>query len=264
MTRRLLTEEAKAADLAWAFTRSSTLNFLAAGGPEIGGEETEMRLRMLLLSLLLGAATSVGCTQEATGPRVAPPAAEISLPTPSLTGKVSVEEALAKRRSIRSFTQQDLSLQQVGQLAWAAQGITGERGQRTAPSAKAVYPLQLYLVKSDGVFRYVPEGHKLVKLSGSDVRTELSTQSSVREAPLDFVIVADSTKARASFGERAERFTSIEAGHVAQNIHLQAVALGLGSVSVGGYKENDVTKALGLAAHETALYVIPVGYPRPR
>jgi len=214
-----------------------------------------------LLLVLLGIVAGVGCTQLATPPDAAQ-AADISLPAPSLKGNVSVEEALAKRRSVRSFTEQKLSLQQIGQLAWAAQGITDKEGRRTAPSAMAVYPLQLYVVVSDGAFRYVPEGHKLVKLSDSDARAALSTQGSVRGAPLDFVIVGDFAKARARFGERAERFVSLEAGHVAQNIHLQAVALGLGSVPVGGYQEEGVREALGLAAEEAPLYVIPVGYPK--
>jgi SagB-type dehydrogenase family enzyme len=220
-------------------------------------------LSSILLAMLIGAVARIGCAQPATSDVNAAQAVEIPLPAPSLTGKVSVEEALAKRRSIRSFTQQDLSLEQIGQLAWAAQGITDPQGHRTAPSAIAVYPLELYLVKGDGVFRYVPEGHKLAKLSSSDVRAQLCGQASVREAPLDFVIVGDSGKA-ARFGGRAERFMSIEAGHVAQNIHLEAVALGLGSVSVGGYKDEDVTKALALTPQDIPLYIIPVGYPKPK
>jgi len=190
-----------------------------------------MRSRMALSLIALGILFGVGCAQVATGQREAAQAADISLPAPSLTGKVSVEEALAKRRSVRSFTQQGLSLQQIGQLAWAAQGITGSGGKRTAPSAMAVYPLQLYLITSDGVFRYLPEGHRLAKVSGSDARAALSSQFSVRDAPLDFVIVGDLAKARARLGDRAERFVCIEAGHVAQNIHLQAVALALMTVA---------------------------------
>jgi len=224
-----------------------------------------MRPRTLLfptlLLILLGMVAGLGYTQLATARDVAQ-VTDTSLPAPVLAGKVSVEEALAKRRSVRSFTQQGLSLQQIGQLAWAAQGITDKEGRRTAPSAMGVCPLQLYVVVSDGVYRYLPEGHKLTKLSGSDVRAALSSQGSVRGAPLDFVIVGDFAKARARFGERAERFVSLEAGHIAQNIHLQAVALGLGSVPVGGYRDDDVTKALGLAAQELPLYIIPVGYPR--
>ena len=225
--------------------------------------KSRMLLWSILLVMLMGTMARIGSAQPATSDSNAAQASEISLPAPSLTGKVSVEEALAKRRSVRSFTQQDLTLEQLGQLAWAAQGITDERGHRTAPSAIAVYPLELYLVKSDGVFRYVPEGHKLAKLSGSDVRAELCGQASVREAPLDFVIVGDSTKT-ARFGAHAERFMSIEAGHVAQNIHLEAVALGLGSVSVGGYKDEDVTKALGLTPQQIPVYIIPVGHPKPK
>jgi SagB-type dehydrogenase family enzyme len=212
---------------------------------------------------LLLIAAGIGCTQTAPTAVTVAPAAEIALPAPSLVGKVSVEAALAKRRSVRSFAPQELTLQQVSQLAWAAQGITDAKtGHRTAPSAMAVYPMTVYLVKSDGVFEYVPDGHKLRKLSAGDHRAEVSGQAAVRQAPLDIVIVGDSGKARAKFRDRADRWMAVEAGLIAENIHLQAVGLGLASLTVGGYAEADVTKALSLSAEQTPVLVIPVGVPR--
>lgn len=214
-----------------------------------------------LLVVALGIGAYVGCAQ------VAPPpggAASISLPAPALTGKMSLEEALAKRRSVRSFTTQGLTLQQVGQLAWAAQGITGEGGKRTAPSAMAVYPLQVYVVKHDGVFRYVPEGHKLAKVSGVDARAQLSGQPAVSGAAVDMVIIGDAAKARAKFADKGDRFMELEAGHIAQNILLQAVALGLGGVPVAGYRDDDVRKALGVGAQDLPLYIVSVGHPQAR
>jgi SagB-type dehydrogenase family enzyme len=226
-----------------------------------------MRLRTLLFLTVplvsLAIAAAVGYTQLAAAAEMSQ-GPEITLPAPSLTGGMSLEEALAKRRSVRSFTEGKLTLDQIGQLAWAAQGITDEHGHRTAPSAMAVYPLTVYAVVGEGAFRYVPQGHKLARISERDVRALLSTQGSVRTAPLDIVIAADFALARARFGERAERFVSIEAGHIAQNVLLQAVALGLGAVPVGGYQEDGVREALGLRAEETPLYVIPVGHPKPR
>jgi len=190
---------------------------------------------------------------------------EIVLPAPSTVGKMSVEEALAKRRSVRRFSAGDLTIEQVGQLAWAAQGITDQaRGLRTAPSAVASYPLELYLVKRDGVFRYIPRGHKLVRLAPEDRRAELSGQATVRNAPLDIVITAALQRTKERFGVRAERFATLEAGHVAQNILLQAVALGLGSVPVGGFEDQTLANILKLAAGETPLYIIPVGRPAER
>jgi SagB-type dehydrogenase family enzyme len=180
---------------------------------------------------------------------------------------VSVEEALARRRSVRQFAAKDLTLEQVSQLAWAAQGITDQRrGLRTAPSAGALYPLEVYLVKPDGMFRYLPQSHRLLGLSADDSRARLSQaaygQPSVREAPLNFVIAAVYERTRVKYGARADRYVPIEAGHVGQNIHLQAVALGLGSVSVGAFDDKEVASALGLPGDQEPLYIIPVGYPR--
>jgi SagB-type dehydrogenase family enzyme len=180
---------------------------------------------------------------------------------------MSVEEALARRRSVRSFAARDLTEEQISQLAWAAQGVTEPRmGLRTAPSAGALYPLEIYLVKKDGVFHYIPEGHELAQISSADVRGRLAEaalgQSSVREAPLDIVIAAVYERTSSKYGSRAERYVHIEAGHAAQNLHLQAVALGLASVPVGAFDDNAVSKTLGLPPEERPLYIIPVGNPR--
>jgi SagB-type dehydrogenase family enzyme len=215
-------------------------------------------LILLVFALLFSAALS--CGQPAVEGSTAAPV-EIALPAPDTIGKVPVEQALAKRRSVRQFAPEDLTLSQIGQLCWAAQGITEPtHGLRTAPSAMAAYPLDLYVVKSDGVFRYLPQGHKLIKLSGEDKRAAISTQASVGAAPVVFVMVGVMSRT-ARFGPRAERFVAIEAGHVGQNLHLQAVALGLGSVSVGGFQDADVVKALDLPEGQTPFYVIPVGKP---
>jgi SagB-type dehydrogenase family enzyme len=213
----------------------------------------------VLLCLGLALAIGLGCSQgsqpSATGNLLA-------LPAPATTGTVSVEAALAKRRSVRSFAEQDLTLKQIGQLAWAAQGITDQKsGHRTAPSAGATYPIEIYLAMKDGVFHYLPEGHKLEQRFSDDRRADLCDQASVRQAPLDVVITGVLERTRTRYGERAARYVPIEAGHVAQNIHLQAVALGLGSVSVGAFEDSVVAGTLNLPSAETPLYIIPVGHP---
>jgi SagB-type dehydrogenase family enzyme len=225
--------------------------------------KSPIAVMVALGAALLIIATGFGCAQVApTTAAVAPPA-EIALPAPSLVGTVSVEAALAKRRSVRSFAPQALTLEQISQLAWAAQGITDAKtGHRTAPSARAVYPMTVYLVKSDGVFEYVPDGHRLRKLFADDRRAAVSTQSAVQQAAVDFVIVGDAAKAHAQFRDRAERWMAVEAGLIAENIHLQAVALGLASVTVGGFTDADVTKVLSLPADRTPMLVIPVGVAR--
>lgn len=190
----------------------------------------------------------------------------IILPSPDTKGKVPLETTILKRRSIRSFTGQDLSLEQIGQLLWAAQGITDRRGYRAAPSAGALYPLEIYVAKEDGLFHYIPDGHKLEKLSDKDLRRPLQSaalfQSWVGQAPIDIIICAVYERVTSRYGERGARYTDIEVGHTAQNIHLQAVSLGLGSVPIGAFSDNSVSKVLSLPEDEVPLYIIPVGYEK--
>jgi SagB-type dehydrogenase family enzyme len=190
-----------------------------------------------------------------------------SLPRPGLKGDVSVEEALAKRRSIRSFSAEKLTIEEISQLLWSAQGITQKgSGFRTAPSAGALYPLEVYLVTEDGLFHYIPQGHRLERLADTDLRDELAGaalgQRPVREAAADIVVTAVYSRTTRKYGQRGVRYAHIEVGHLGQNVHLQAVALGLGSVSVGAFSDEAVRKVLSLPEEEMPLYIIPVGHPR--
>ncbi|MFH1768894.1 MAG: SagB/ThcOx family dehydrogenase [Candidatus Omnitrophota bacterium] len=191
----------------------------------------------------------------------------IYLPQPTTKGKVSLEEAIAKRRSQRSFASGDLSLEQISQLLWAGQGITEKKGQfsfRAAPSAGALYPMELYILTKDGLFHYVPERHILERLSDKDLRRQLSQaalgQAAINEAPFDMLICAVYSRVTAKYGQRGRMYVDIEAGHVAENIHLQAVALGLGSVPIGAFDNQAVKKACSLPDKHEPLYIIPVGY----
>lgn len=191
---------------------------------------------------------------------------EIKLPPPIKTNKV-LEECIAKRRSIRKFKKDTLSLQQISNLLWAAQGITDKkRGFRAAPSAGATYPLELYVVKHDGVFQYIPEKHALLKILEKDIRKALSQaclgQQYVKEAPVNIVITAVFERTTRIYGERGIRYVWIEVGHAAENLHLEAVALGLGSVPIGAFYDEEVKKLINLRNTETPCYVIPVGYPQ--
>ena len=194
----------------------------------------------------------------------------IKLPAPSLDGKMSLEAAIKKRRSVRSYTDEPLTLAQVSQLLWSAQGITDPaRGFRTAPSAGALYPLTVYLVAGDvkglspGVYRYIPKGHKLALVAKGDRRDGLCaaslSQSPIREAPISMVISGDYAVTARKYGERAPRYAHIEVGHVGQNVLLQAVALNLSAVGMGAFDDDQVRKALGTPENETPLYIIPVG-----
>lgn len=188
------------------------------------------------------------------------------LPPPALAGQMSLEEVLEQRRSVRSFTDQALTREDISQLCWAAQGITEDReGLRTAPSAGALYPVELYVVGTECVEHYRPRGHTVERHLDGDVRAALQAaaldQDSVGEAPACMVIAAVVERTASKYGSRAERFCFMEAGHVAQNILLQATALHLAGVPVGAFEDEKVDAVLKLPPGQRALYLIPVGYP---
>jgi len=190
----------------------------------------------------------------------------LELLSPNLQGLVSVEEAILQRRSERDFRPDPLTLEEVSQLLWSAQGITSSQGLRAAPSAGACYPLELYLVCQAGLFRYLPEQHAIAKVSGDDLRSALAQaalgQSFIAEAPASLVVSAVYGRTTGRYGERGARYAQIDVGHLGQNVHLQAVALGLGSVPVGAFADEEVERVLGLPSGERALYIIPVGHVR--
>lgn len=190
---------------------------------------------------------------------------EILLPQPKFQGELSLEEAIYKRRSERSFSSRELTQEQISQLLWATQGETDKaRGLRAAPSAGALYPLEVYLLSAEGLFHYLPSGHKLEMLSEKDLRPPLARaalfQSSVSKAPVSIVICAVYERTKNKYGQRGARYVNIEVGHAAENLNLQAVALGLGSVCVGAFDDQAVKSLLALPGNYEPLYIIPVGY----
>ncbi|MBU0952157.1 MAG: SagB/ThcOx family dehydrogenase [Elusimicrobia bacterium] len=191
----------------------------------------------------------------------------LQLPAPVLKGTLSVEECIAKRRSIRQYQEKELTIEQISQILWAAQGITDLKDKhRSAPSAGAIYPAELYLITSSGVFNYVPDAHQLRKIASTDIRQNLSNaclgQSSVAEAGINIVISVAYGRTAWKYGEKAVRFADIEAGHIAENISLQAVSLGLGSVCIGTLNDSEIKLLLNLPSDQKPIYVIPVGYPK--
>jgi len=195
--------------------------------------------------------------------------AAVALPAPRLDGGVVLERALAERRSVREYARGVLTLPQVAQLLWAAQGVTHRNGARTAPSAGALYPLELYLVAGEvrdlapGVYRYVPGKHQLVPIAAGDVRRGLCAaalaQECVAEGAVVFVFTAVERRTTRKYGPRGVRYVHIEVGHAAQNLALQATALGLGSVTVGAFDDVAVARLLHLPKGEAPLYLVPVG-----
>jgi SagB-type dehydrogenase family enzyme len=150
---------------------------------------------------------------------------------------------------------------------WAGQGITDRtQGFRTAPSAGATYPLEIYLVTHDGLFHYAAPDHRLEQLGSEDLRRPLAKaaadQDWIAEAALNVVIACVRDRTRAKYGDRAERYIQFEAGHAAQNILLQAAAMGLGGVPVGAIYEDQIKELLGLPEKEEPLYLLAIGHPR--
>lgn len=190
-----------------------------------------------------------------------------ALPPPRTTSATSLEQALAMRRSVREYTGAPLDEREIAQLLWAAQGITHGDGLRTAPSAGALYPLEISVVTARGVFQYAPVGHRWrVRITG-DRRAALGAaahgQAAVSAAPAVFVIAAVDARTAAKYGrERGRRYADLEAGHAAQNLLLQAAALGLGAVPMGAFSDDDVARVVGLPRDERPVYLIPVGHPR--
>jgi SagB-type dehydrogenase family enzyme len=211
---------------------------------------------------------------EGCGPRVeqvrevaaSPPPEEMALPEPRLKGEMSLEETLAQRRSVRSFTEEELTLEEISQLLWAAQGITALWGGRTAPSAGALYPLEVYVATPNGLYHYVPQEHKVIVVSQEDLRLKIwevaLEQDAIREAPAVFVITAVYERTAQKYGGRAERYVKLEAGHACQNILLQAVAMDLGAVPIGAFYDDQIQATLSLPPDHEPLYLIPVGHPR--
>lgn len=196
----------------------------------------------------------------------------IDLPKPKIESDISIEEALFKRRSVRDFLNQELSIMKISQLLWSAYGITDEeRGYKTAPSAGAIFPLEIYLVinkendyLNQGVYKYNNKNNQLWQISDKSIKKELTElslgQESVRQAPIVLVIAGDYQKTINKYNDRAYRYVHMEAGHVAQNVYLQTVSLNLGAVVIGAFHDRSVNDLLGLSKNLTTLYLMPIGY----
>lgn len=192
-------------------------------------------------------------------------AKEIKLQKPKEKGLTSLEETLNKRKSVRDYKRGPLSLEQVSQLLWAASGRNLYR--RTAPSAGATYPLEIYIVVGEveglepGIYHYSSSRNSLEMIKEQDVRDRLSRaalgQEMIEEAPVNIIIAADYSKTTGHYGQRGIRYVHMEVGHVGQNVSLQAIALSLGTVMIGAFEDKEVKEVLGIK--EEPLYIIPVG-----
>ena len=227
-----------------------------------------------LAIILLTFSCSCAPSANAVAPTL-PPEQEsgiIKLPEPRYDSDISIEQSLLRRRSIRSYKVESLTLQELSQLLWAAQGVTDPKGFRTAPSAGALYPLELYVVAGDvqdlspGVYRYDPDEHELLRTMEGDKRLELAEaavwQDFVGEGAIVIVFTAVYERTTGKYGDRGIRYVHMEAGHAAQNLCLQATTMNLGVVTVGAFYDEEVVELLNLPQYEQPLYIIPVGRKR--
>ena len=200
--------------------------------------------------------------------------AQIHLPSPSQKGSMSLEEAIAGRRSVRRFTSEPISQSQLSQILWAAQGTSDTSWRhRTVPSAGATYPLEIFVAggsnsiekMGEGIYHYDTDSHSLTRHHNQDVRLELARaaldQVFIHQAPADIVICAVYERTTLGYGSRGERYIHIEAGHAGQNIYLQAEALGLATVATGAFNDEQVRQVLRLDKQYKPLYIMPLGKP---
>jgi SagB-type dehydrogenase family enzyme len=236
---------------------------------------TREKIIVLFATLLIVAALillSVRCEREKPlTDKTAPVSGQmvIPLPRPNPDSSTSIEKALRERRSHRDYGKGPLSLEEIAQLLWAAQGITHGAGMRTAPSAGALYPLETYLVSGDvrnlpaGVYRYLPHQHGLALVASGDVRGRLRDaslhQDAIGNAPAAIVFSAVLTRTTGKYGQRGVRYAHMEAGTAAQNVALQAVSLKLGTVVIGAFNDDAVRTVLSLPGTEDPMIIMPLG-----
>jgi len=201
---------------------------------------------------------------------------EVLLPMPRLSSSFPLETALSHRRSIREYTDEPITVDELSQLLWAAYGITETRwGFKTTPSAGATYPLNIYVIAdkveglTKGAYRYNPYKHSIAMTRrGEELNYELYKaaveQEWVLNAAANIVITATYERTTRRYGERGVRYVIMETGHACQNVYLQATALGLGAVAIGAFQDEEVRKIIGAGQNEHALYLIAVGRPVKR
>jgi SagB-type dehydrogenase family enzyme len=187
----------------------------------------------------------------------------LALPEPRTDGQTSLEQAFGMRGSVREFDGEPLTLGELGQLLWAAQGQREEG--RNAPSAGGLYPLELYVAHGDGIYHYRSDGHEVAAVSGTDIREPLAAaaldQRAFHSAPAVVAITGVNERMARKYGGRAEQYVLIEAGHAAQNLLLQAAVLGIGAVPNGAFDDARVAELFELPRGTTPLYLIPIGRP---
>lgn len=197
-----------------------------------------------------------------------PEQSRITLPVPDFEGKI-LEKTILERRSIREYSEEELSLYELSMILWAGNGITDERGLRSAPSAGGLYPIDMYIVPnrvenaSCGLYKYIPGSHEIVLVEEGEFAEQMYQlsyeQEHVRNAAVVVVLVAVPERTTVKYGEEGKGYVFMEAGHIAENMLLEAVSLGLGAVPVGGFEKENMDDLFGLEENEDSIYMVLVG-----
>ncbi len=227
-------------------------------------------VRIVLLLAVLSFAGVCAAQKKAGEQGVIKTVNQTYLPKPNFKGTLTVEQAIGQRRSARSFKQKALNLEEVSQILWSAQGITDKkRNYRSAPSAGALYPLEIFLVAGNvdgitkGIYRYLPKQHILELVQKGEFRYDLAksclSQDWIEDSPASIVIASVPERTKRKYGDRGSRYVHFEAGHASQNIYLMCEALEMGTVAVGAFNDAAVAKLLQMKESEEPLYVMPVG-----
>ena len=196
----------------------------------------------------------------------------IELPKPEYQG-VPLEEAIEERRSVRNYSKKPITMFQLSRLLFSAQGTTGKmygKHLRTAPSAGALYPFEIYVIANNvesldqGIYHYGILNHTLELVQYGDFRKAITSaglkQEMLGDSDVVFGLSAIFDRTRHKYGERGFRYVYMEAGHISQNIYLQAVSLGLGSVGVGAFLDVKVNQLIGVDGEkEAVIYLHAVG-----
>jgi SagB-type dehydrogenase family enzyme len=198
---------------------------------------------------------------------------QMNLPKPKIKGDISLEGAIRSRRTIRSFKEDRLTIEQFSQILWAGQGITEERGyKRSAPSGGALYPMDIYAVIgkngvagiTPGIYHYEPNQHTVSIITEGDLLHDVAraalSQMWMATASINLVITAEYNRICSKYGERGVRYAVIEAGHISQNIFLQAEAIGLGAGIVGAFYDETIVQVMKIPISHEPLLIMPVGY----
>ncbi len=239
-----------------------------------GYRDRVLRRRLLIRaaqSVILFTGNIVGPIMKGASADTRGGAERIGLPPPAPNRQMTVEAAIRSRRSIREFGPGSITLEEISQILWAAQGITDRAGYRTAPSAGALYPLEISLIAGNieslptGIYRYDPRAHLLDAIAAGDRRRAIAkaalSQRWIADAAAILVIAAVEERTTVKYGKRGVRYVHIETGHAAQNVYLQATALGLGTTIVGAFDDAEVMDVSGLRHEETPLCLLPIGRP---